>query len=562
MKLKLSTKLLSGFLFLLILIGLVGYFGFSGMNNMVRDYNVVVNTNMPLEAHVWELRSIQLEETASIRGYMLYHDDKYLQQFADSNKQMIDTYSDIQALLTTEKSRAFLADFKTAHEKYQKIAETLLMLVKQGKTQEALSAAEEARPYVDKIKSITSEWIQWVNQVNSDKVNMVKKAVASIQTQSYIVMFLAALFGLGTGIYLTRSISQPIIALAKISECVAKGDLTQPMPVVKSGDEIENLARTYGTMLENLRNLIQQISHTSQQLASTSEEMSATSQQTTASTEQVASTINQLALGAGQQAIDAENASSTVMQMVVEIQQVETSVEMVASAGEKVALTAQQGSLEAENVMVRMDKISTVTTQTGVVIKALGLQSEKVGQIVNVIKDIAEQTNLLALNAAIEAARAGEQGKGFAVVADEVRKLAEKSAASTRQIAELINNIQKDTIQAVQIMELESQDVSEGVEAVSKASGALKLIATDVELVVKQIQHVQAISKQMANRSGTVAQSIENISAVAQQTAAFTQEVSATGEEQTLAVAEVSRAAQELANLAEQLNQKVLTFKF
>jgi len=562
MKLKLSTKLLSGFLFLLILIGLVGYFGLSGMNNTVREYNVVVNTNIPVATYVWELRSIQLEQTADVRGYILYHDEKYPQQFADSNQKITDTYSSLQPLLTTDKSRAFLADFKTTHEKYLKIAETVFALEKQGKSQDALNSATEGRQYVDKNKTITSEWTQWVNQVNSDKVDGVKKSVASKQTQSYIVILLAVLFGIGTGIYFARSISLPIIALAKISEFVAKGDLTQPMPVVKTGDEIENLARAYGTMLENLRNLIQEISHTSQQLASTSEGMSATSQQTTASTEQVASTINQLALGASQQANDAENASSIVTQLVGEIQQVETSVEMVVSTGEKVTLTAQQGSQEAENIMARMDKISTVTTQTGVAIKALGLQSVKVGQIVNVIKDIADQTNLLALNAAIEAARAGEQGRGFAVVADEVRKLAEKSATSTQQIAELINSIQKDTNHAVEIMDMGSQDVSEGVEAVSKASGAFKLIATDVELVVRQIQQVQSISTQMANKSRETAQSIDNIAAIAQQTAAFTQEVSATGEEQTLAVGEVSRAAQELATLAEQLNQKILSFKF
>jgi len=561
MKLKLGTKLLSGFVFLLILIGLVGYFGLSGMNNTVRDYNVVVNTNMPVAAYVWELRSIQLEQTADVRGYMLYHDEKYPQLFADSNKAMTDTYSSLQPLLTTDKSRAFLADFKTTHEKYQQIAEPVLALTKQGKTQDALNLANEARQYVDKNKSITSEWIQWVNQVNTDKVDGVKKDVASKHTQSYIIMLLAVLVGLGTGIYLSRSISRPIIALAKISECVAQGDLTQSMPVVKSGDEIENLAKTYGTMLEHLRSLIQEISHTSQQLASTSEEMSATSQQTTASTEQVASTINQLALGASQQATDAENASSIVTQMVAEIQQVATNVEMVASTGEKVALTAQQGSLEAENVIARMDKISLVSSQTGVAIKTLGVQSEKVGQIVSVIKDIADQTNLLALNAAIEAARAGEQGRGFAVVADEVRKLAEKSAISTQQIAELINNIQKETNHAVQIIDVGSQDVSEGVEAVSKASGALKLIATDVELVVRQIKQAQSISKQVADRSQAATQSIDSIAAIALQTAAFTQEVSATGEEQTVAVAEVSRAAQELAILAEQLNEKVLRFQ-
>lgn len=562
MKLKLGAKILSGFLFLMILICLVGYFGLSGMNNTVQEYNVVVNTNIPVAAYVWELRSIQLEQTADVRGYMLYHDEKYPQMFADSNKTIADTYSSLQPLLTNEKSRAFLADFKSTHEKYQKIAETVFVLEKQGKNQDALKAAEEGRQYVDKNKSITSEWTQWVNQLNSEKVDEVKKGVASKQTQSYIVMFLAMFVGLGTGIYLARSISRPIVALAKISESVAEGDLTQPMPIVKTGDEIENLARTYGTMLEHLRSLIQQIGHTSQQLAYTSEEMSATSQQTTASTEQIASTINQLALGASQQANDAENASGIVTQVVDEIQQAATNVETVASTGEKVALTAHQGAVEAENIIARMDKISTVTTQTGLAIKTLGLQSEKVGQIVNVIQDIAEQTNLLALNAAIEAARAGEQGRGFAVVADEVRKLAEKSATSTQQIAELINDIQKDTNHAVQMMGVGSQDVSEGVEAVSKASGAFKLIATDVELVVRQIQQVQSIFKQTANRSSTVAQSIDHIASIAQQTAAFTEEVSATGAEQIAAVTEVSRAAQELTTLAEQLNEKVLSFKF
>ncbi|WP_052090933.1 methyl-accepting chemotaxis protein [Desulfosporosinus sp. HMP52] len=562
MNLKIRTKLLSGFLLLLILIGLVGYLGLSGMNRTVSNYNVVVHTNMPVAAYVWELRSLQLEQTAIVRGYFIYQDEKYPQQFADSNKQIADTYDAIQPLLTTEKSKAFLAEFKTNHDKYRNNCETILALIKQGKTQDALNIAEESRQYVDNNKAITLEWTQWVDQVNTEKVDIVKNEVARKQSESYIVMLLAIIVGLGTGIILARSISRPVVALAKMSEFVAKGDLTQPMPIIKSGDEIETLAKAYGTMLEHLRSLIQEIGHTSQQLASTSEEMSASAQETNASAEQVASTVNQLALGASQQATDAEKSSSIVTQMVAEIQQVETNVQIVAITGEKVAQTAQQGSLEAENVIAKMDKISTVTTQTGEAIKTLGLQSEKVGQIINVIKDIADQTNLLALNAAIEAARAGDHGRGFAVVADEVRKLAEKSSISTQQIAELINNIQKDTIHAVKLMDLGSQDVIEGVEAVTKASGSFKLIAADVEEVVNQIQQVQSISKQMSNRSREVAQSIDSIAAISQQTAAFTEEVNATGEEQIAAVAEVSRAALELTTLAEELNNMVLRFKY
>ena len=162
-----------------------------------------------------------------------------------------------------------------------------------------------------------------------------------------------------------------------------------------------------------------------------------------------------------------------------------------------------------------MNKIAEVVTEAASTVQELGNSSEKIGEIVQVIDDIADQTNLLALNAAIEAARAGEQGRGFAVVADEVRKLAERTTKATKEIASMIKQIQKETIGAVQSMEKGTVEVSKGKELVEKAGVSLNQIISSSQEVVDNVSQVAAASEEQSATSEQISKNIEAISSVA-----------------------------------------------
>ncbi|MFA6902259.1 MAG: methyl-accepting chemotaxis protein [Gallionellaceae bacterium] len=178
---------------------------------------------------------------------------------------------------------------------------------------------------------------------------------------------------------------------------------------------------------------------------------------------------------------------------------------------------------------------------------SLGHRSDQIGQIVNVIKDIAEQTNLLALNAAIEAARAGEQGRGFAVVADEVRKLAERTATATAEISQMISAIQSETVNAVTTMEKGSAEVNDGVALVNQAGQSLQNINSSVKRVVQMIEQISDATRSQSEATNEITQRVEHIAEMAK--------------ENTSSVDETTQASRDLQKLSADLQQVVSRFK-
>ena len=194
-------------------------------------------------------------------------------------------------------------------------------------------------------------------------------------------------------------------------------------------------------------------------------------------------------------------------------------------------------------------------------IKKLGNLSQEIGNIIGVITGIADQTNLLALNAAIEAARAGEHGQGFAVVADEVRKLAEQSKESADQIAGLINQMQEDTTEAVNVMEVGTKEVAAGKVIVDETGKRFEKILLSIEQVTAQIQEVSAISEEMSASAEEVNASIEEMANIAQYSASNTQNVASASEEQLASMEEITASATTLSKMAEDLQAIVKKFK-
>ncbi|MGG3921768.1 methyl-accepting chemotaxis protein, partial [Geobacillus thermodenitrificans] len=206
------------------------------------------------------------------------------------------------------------------------------------------------------------------------------------------------------------------------------------------------------------------------------------------------------------------------------------------------------------------NKVNGTVEQLAEVIKGLGRRSEQIGSIIEAIRNIAAQTNLLALNAAIEAARAGEHGRGFAVVADEVRKLAEQSAESARQIAELIAAIQEETAHAVQSMESVVNEVTAGTGVIRTSGETFSQIRAAVDEVAKQIRDVSASVSEMAASSEQIVRSVQLVADVAESTSAGTQEVSAATEEQLASMEEISASAASLSKMADDLQAIVRKF--
>ncbi|ERI92487.1 methyl-accepting chemotaxis protein signaling domain protein [Clostridiales bacterium oral taxon 876 str. F0540] len=363
------------------------------------------------------------------------------------------------------------------------------------------------------------------------------------------------------GYLLANYVSKPIVEIAGIAESVASNNLNVKELKVRDADELGVLSKSFNLMICNIKNMVNKVQQTSDELVETSKIIGLSTQEIASSSEGIASQVQQIAAGGTVQAEEASKSYDMVSSLSNKIEEINERLDTASKNTANMQEANKQGTVAITSLESNFDKYLGTALEVASRVEELNLSSKSIGSILTTINAIAEQTNLLALNAAIEAARAGEHGKGFAVVSEEIRKLAEQAALSTKEIQGIVDKISEDVLN-ISNLTVESKDlilyVKDAIDKSKESLGNIEVSAADtinkINILDNDVKHIETLKEK-------VLKSVSDMAAIAQEAAAGTEEISASSEEESASIEEVASSIENLNNMIETLNDMVREYK-
>jgi methyl-accepting chemotaxis protein len=627
---KTSHKLITAFVVLALIVAGVGALGLTKVKMLDAFINDLYNDSLVMAIDLGhagkeasDVRIAALKMTSGL------YNDKLQQIFDDANAsakkadKLIEKYSTV---LHGSEMQPYV-EMKDAWKAYNESRTRTMMLALAGDTEKA---RENARGDAGNKYTLFDEKLEALIDIqDKDGKELFDQSVKSEKSATMtiiVAIILSMLAAIGAGLFISSLIAAPLKNMAEAAQKISKGDLDVNVEAStkdevgllagsfkemigylrgiaevaeeiaagdlrsevtpKSGKDV--LGNAFKNMVQVLRGAIGEIRTGSDQIASASAQIASTAEQsarnnegaataveeTTSTMHEMSANIQNVAKNTQSQASSVTQTSASIEQMVASIQRIAETAQQLMALSLRTKQTVGQGLEAMDKSLKGTDEINRSITRSADTIAALGSRSEDIGKIVDVIDDIAEQTNLLALNAAIEAARAGEQGMGFAVVAEEVRKLAERSAQSTKEIAELITGMQREAQEAVRQMEKSTELVERGVELSKQVGGSLKDIEGNVGEVDRYAKEIGAATQEQSSGSAQIGKAAEELREITQEITSATHE-QASAAEQTVKTMEKMRemiqqnasgttqlasSAEELSSQAERFQQVVSRF--
>jgi methyl-accepting chemotaxis protein len=533
--LTISKRLAVGFgviLALMIILTATGIWSLSGMNSKIEQ---IIKVNNAKIEHAYAIQNSISAIDKSVLTIVLSNDETTTK----TERQKIETartayqasMTTLEKLETSVKGKEIIQELKQNAEISKSANDRAIETAASGNTQSAITTITGTL----QISNILSNACNDLVRYQQDQTALGAKDAQATYTRARlllliigVVVFAFAVF-LSTG--LAKSITRPLNYGASIAHKIAGGDLTARIETMRA-DETGQLLGAMQNMVESLQRIIGEVKAAATNMASASHELNANSEL--------------MSKGAGEQAgraLQVASASEEMSQTILDVAKNTSSIEISST---ETAKLARNGEKVVDSSVHKVKAISETIEASAQLIRSLGDRSNQIGHIIGVINDIADQTNLLALNAAIEAARAGEAGRGFAVVADEVKKLAVRTSNSTSEISSMITSMQKEVHEVVSSMETITREVTAGVELSTQAGDVLRNIVGSVDQLHVMVQQIASASEEMASTSEQISKDIETIATVSKETSGNSEGI--------------TRASLELAELSVSLEKAVAGF--
>ncbi len=517
-KITVAKRLAVGFGTFIVLLGVVVFFGISRLDALneiterivTKDWRKSVLANESID---------RMNEIARDSFLLLIATDRTpIQDRISANRAQITERIDaLEALIYKQEAKQMLAEIRERRKAYVAAYSRLPELLDAGKTSDATRVMmSEVKPALDSLLGAMGELVRFQGKILDESAAQASAMYGAARFQMLMGLAASMVIGFLLARWVVLSVTKPLGGepddVRAVEERIASGDLGGKLEV-RPGDQ-HSLIAAMDRMQASLRETVHGLQRNAEGVS--------------CAAQQLATSASQVAIATSSQSEAAASMAAAVEEMTVSVGHVSDRAGETHSITNSTGALSQEGNAVINETLEEMREVASIVGDASVTIERMGENSQQISSIVQVIKDVADQTNLLALNAAIEAARAGEQGRGFAVVADEVRKLAERTTKATAEIGAMIDAVQSSASEAVGTMQQAVERVSSGVERAQNASAAMTKISAGADSAVMMVNEISSALREQSVASNEIAANVEKIAQMSEENGAATREVAET----------------------------------